>query len=49
MYLVIQKEAANLAVSRVRLWLKENPEKNLKVVFNVFTEEEEEKYRKIFK
>ncbi|MEX8339312.1 hypothetical protein [Clostridioides difficile] len=49
MYLVIQKEAANLAVSRVRLWLKENPEKNLKVVFNVFTEEEEEKYRRIFK
>ncbi|MFA3976556.1 hypothetical protein [Clostridioides difficile] len=47
--MVIQKEAANLAVSRVRLWLKENPEKNLKVVFNVFTEEEEEKYRKIFK
>lgn len=49
MYLVIQKEAANLAVSRARLWLKENPEKNLKVVFNVFTEEEEEKYRRIFK
>lgn len=44
-----KKEAANLAVSRARLWLKENPEKNLKVVFNVFTEEEEEKYRRIFK
>ena len=42
-----KKEAAQLAVDRVRIWLKENPEKDIKVIFNVFTDEEEEKYLNI--
>lgn len=42
-----KKEAAQLAVDRVRIWLKENPEKDLKVIFNVYDDEEEERYLKI--
>lgn len=42
----IQKEAAQLAVDRVRIWLKENPEKDIKVIFNVYDDEEMEKYLK---
>lgn len=41
-----KKEAAQLAVDRVRIWLKENPEKDLKVIFNVYDDEEEEIYLK---
>lgn len=41
-----KKEAAQLAVDRVRIWLKENPEKDIKVIFNVYDDEEMEKYLK---
>ncbi|RDY27163.1 protein-ADP-ribose hydrolase [Romboutsia weinsteinii] len=42
-------QAAKIAISTVRDWLEENTNKNIKVIFNVFSHEDEEIYKSMFR
>ena len=42
-----KEEAANIAISTVKEWMKKNKDKKIKVIFNVFSQEDEEIYRNI--
>lgn len=42
-----KEEAAKIAVNTVKTWMENNPQRELKVVFNVFKESDEEIYKKI--
>ncbi|RDY23682.1 protein-ADP-ribose hydrolase [Romboutsia maritimum] len=39
--------AANIAIDTVKEWLKNNKDRNLKIIFNVFSQEDEEIYKSI--
>ena len=42
-----KEDAAKIAVKTVKKWMEDNPEKELKVVFNVYKDSDEEIYRHI--
>ena len=42
-----QEEAARIAVDTVRAWLDANPKADMHVIFDVYTEKDEQTYREI--
>lgn len=42
-----QEEAARIAVDTVRAWLDANPKADMHVIFDVYTEKDEQTYRAI--
>ena len=42
-----QEEAARIAVDTVRAWLDANPKADMHVIFDVYTEQDEQTYRAI--
>ena len=42
-----QEEAARIAVDTVRAWLDANPKADMHVIFDVYTEKDEQTYRSI--
>lgn len=43
-----QEEAARIAVDTVRAWLDANPKADMHVIFDVYTEKDEQTYRAVF-